>query len=69
MLTGKKDNIMKAKYQKGGRKIERVQNRKDAKENRKKFKKFGTPLNKKSINSLFLILKIRLILKFKNHIF
>ena len=51
MLTGKKDNIMKAKYQKGGRKIERVQNRKDAKENRKKFKKFGTPLNKKSINS------------------
>ena len=42
---------MKAKYQKGGRKIERVQNRKNAKENRKKFKKFGTPLNKKSINS------------------
>jgi hypothetical protein len=42
---------MKAKYQKGGRKAERVQNRKDAKANRKKFKKFGTPLNKKSINS------------------
>lgn len=36
---------MKAKYQKGGRKAERVQNRKNAKANRKSLK-FGTPLNK-----------------------
>ena len=37
---------MKAKYQKGGRKAERVQNRKDAKANRKKFKKNLKPCSK-----------------------